>query len=207
MEFLRGSWSRCWTGLGASADNHAICERLIAAYGESQRKYHTLQHLGECLTLFEAQRHHAGEPHEVEIALWFHDAIYQVRAGDNELRSADWAADALRAGGVAAERIERVRQHVLATRHAALPVGPDQALLVDIDLSILGAEPVRFDEYEHQVRAEYRWVPDFMFRPKRREILTEFLQRDPIYTTAALREKLEAQARANLTRSLVKLSP
>jgi predicted metal-dependent HD superfamily phosphohydrolase len=79
-------------------------------------------------------------------------------------------------------------------------------LLVDIDLSILGAAPERFDEYETQVRAEYRWVPDFMFKPKRREILGEFLARDRIYATPVLRAQLEAHARMNLARSIARLA-
>jgi predicted metal-dependent HD superfamily phosphohydrolase len=75
-------------------------------------------------------------------------------------------------------------------------------LLVDIDLSILGAPRPRFDEYEAQVRAEYGWVPGFLFRRKRREILAEFLARNPIYNTPRLRESLEGRARENLAYSL-----
>jgi predicted metal-dependent HD superfamily phosphohydrolase len=202
---LESSWLRCLAGVGAADEAPALFRRLMDAYREPPRKYHTLQHLSECLALFDRHRSLALEPAEVEIALWFHDAIYEVRAGDNEARSAEWAAAALRSAGVAAGRIERVCAHILATRHSALPVGQDQALLLDIDLSILGAPAARFDEYETQVRAEYRWVPDFLFRRKRREILAEFLARDPIYATPALREVLEASARENLARSLEQL--
>jgi predicted metal-dependent HD superfamily phosphohydrolase len=179
--------------------------RLIAAYEESQRRYHTLQHLGECLSLFDTYRALAVEPDEVEMSLWFHDAIYAVRASDNEEKSAKWAESSLRSANVKEERIARVRKHILATRHAVLPEGQDQALLVDVDLSILGASPERFDEYEAQVKAEYGWVPDFLFRRKRREILAEFLARAPIYSTPLLRERLEAQAHANLARSIASL--
>jgi predicted metal-dependent HD superfamily phosphohydrolase len=66
---------------------------------------------------------------------------------------------------------------VMATGHDAVPQGRDQEVLVDIDLSILGATPARFDEYEQQVRAEYAWVPEFLFRRKRRAILGQFLAR------------------------------
>lgn len=202
---LQSSWNRCWSRLGAQGDGLALMQTLIAAYEEPQRKYHTLQHLTECLALLSHHRQMAAEPAEVEAALWFHDAIYDVTAHDNEARSASWAVEALSAAGVGAERAERVRQHILATRHSALPQGKDQQLLVDIDLAILGAPRARFVEYENQVRAEYAWVPEPLFRQKRAEVLTEFLGRQPIYNTAMLRAALESQARENLAYSLRQL--
>ena len=78
-------------------------------------------------------------------------------------------------------------------------------LVVDIDLSILGASPDRFDEYELQIRAEYAWVDDEAFRSKRRSVLTAFLARPTIFGTAHFRRTLEPGARANLQRSLQRL--
>jgi predicted metal-dependent HD superfamily phosphohydrolase len=78
-------------------------------------------------------------------------------------------------------------------------------LLVDIDLSILGATPERFDEYEVQVRQEYAWVPGPLFRRKRGEILQAFLVRPSIYSMPWFRQRLEAQARSNLQRSVARL--
>ena len=202
---FQASWDRCWRQLGAAGDGRELMQRLLAAYSEPQRNYHTLQHLSECLALFDRHRALATAPAEVEMALWFHDAIYDVKAGDNEARSAEWAHQALQQAGVAAPHIEKVVEHVMATRHAALPQGNDQQLLVDIDLAILGAARERFNEYEAQVRQEYGWVPAFLFRRKRREILAEFLARDPIYSTPALRAALEQQARLNLHESMQEL--
>jgi predicted metal-dependent HD superfamily phosphohydrolase len=48
-------------------------------------------------------------------------------------------------------------------------------------------------------------VPGFLFRRKRREILQQFLARPHLYSTTFFRERLEAAARANLTRSLEEL--
>ncbi|MEQ1657984.1 MAG: N-methyl-D-aspartate receptor NMDAR2C subunit [Hylemonella sp.] len=180
-------------------------DRLLAAWAEPQRRYHTLQHLGECLALFDGHRQLAEQPAEVELALWFHDAVYDVRGKDNEARSAAWAQADLKAAGVGAPAIARITGHIMATCHAALPVGADQQLLVDIDLSILGAPRPRFLEYEEQVRAEYAWVPGFLFRRKRREILKEFLARQPIYNTPSIREELESRARENLAYSMAAL--
>lgn len=202
---LQDSWSRCWLGIGAQGDETVLLQKLVTAYAEPQRKYHSLQHLTESLSLLSRYLNLAVEPAEVEIALWFHDAIYDVTAQDNEAQSATWAAEALASAGVVEERVERVQQHILATRHSALPNGQDQQLLVDVDLAILGAVRSRFDEYEVQVREEYSWVPEPLFRQKRAEVLEGFLARHSIYNTAALRDTLERQARENLVYSIQKL--
>lgn len=202
---LTSSWNCCWSGLEAQGDGVALMQRLVSAYQQPQRKYHTLQHLSECLLLLSQHRGLAVEPDEVEMALWFHDAIYDVMAHDNEARSAEWAAQALADAGVPTARVERITQHILATRHSALPEGRDQALLVDIDLAILGAESVRYQAFERQVREEYAWVPEPLFRQKRAEVLEGFLGRTQLYNTPALREALEAQARVNLAGAIAAL--
>ncbi len=200
MDHFAHSWQRAWTGIGAAGEGGALFAQLKAAHAEPQRHYHTLQHLGECLSAFDDARALAEHPHEVELALWFHDAIYDVKGHDNEQRSAGWARDALLAAGVAAEAAQRVHGLVMATRHTAVPVGRDEQVLVDIDLSILAAERTRFDEYEQQIRKEYACVPGFLFRRKRREILRGFLERPAIYSTPHFHEALEARARENLRR-------
>jgi predicted metal-dependent HD superfamily phosphohydrolase len=200
MDRFLPSWHRAWTGIGAVGEGGALFAQLMAAYAEPQRHYHTQQHLGECLSAFDAACTLAEHPDEVELALWFHDAIYDVNGHDNEQRSADWARRALLAAGVDAIAADRVHALVMATRHTAVPTGRDEQLLVDIDLSILAAERARFDEYEQQIRKEYAYVPGFLFRRKRREILKGFLQRATIYSTPHFHDTLEARARDNLRR-------
>ena len=200
MDSLFPSWQRAWAGIGAAGEGSAVFAQLKAAYAEPQRHYHTLQHLGECLAAFDNVRTRAEHPHEVELALWFHDAIYDVKSHENEQRSADWARDALRDAGVEAASAQRVHDLIMATRHTAVPSGRDEPLLIDIDLAILGAERPRFDEYEQQIRKEYAYVPGFLFRRKRREILEGFLDRPAIYSTPWFHDALEAKARDNLRR-------
>ncbi len=198
------SWDDAWAALGATPAP-ALREQLLASYAEPQRRYHTLQHLGECLAWFERERASAAHPAEVLLALWFHDAIYDVHAHDNEARSADWAREALHAAGTTAEAADRVHSLVMATRHDALPEGRDAELLIDIDLAILGADAERFDEYERQVGVEYGFVPDEVRRPRRRAILQRFLARPAIYATPGMHARLEAPARSNLMRSIAAL--
>ena len=195
---LQASWQRAWRGIGARSGGDSLRAALMAAWREPQRRYHTLQHLGECLDLFERVDALAAHRAEVEVGLWFHDAVYDVQRSDNEARSAAWLRDAARADGVAGDVVERICALIMATRHAALPRGVDAQLLVDIDLAILAAAEPRFAEYERQIRAEYAFVPEATFRARRRAVLAGFLARERIYSTAQLHDELEARARANL---------
>jgi len=212
------SWQRAWSALvgaspgaqrgsppgetSAERDGNALRDELLARYAEPQRKYHTRQHLEECLALFDEVGDLAAHPAEVEMALWFHDAIYDVKGSGNEERSADWAHETLLAAGVTRDVADRVRQLVLVTKHDGVPGSVDEQVLVDIDLAILGAERPRFDEYERQIRDEYSYVPGFLFRRKRKQILKTFLDRQVLYSTPALRERLDARARENLRRAI-----
>lgn len=194
------SWQRAWATLGLRAPP-GLMQRLLDAWAEPQRHYHTPQHLRECLALLEPALDLARHPGEVELALWFHDAVYDPKSQDNEARSADWATEALAHSGASGEVQQRVRALIMATCHDAVPDDDDARLLVDIDLAILGAEPTRFAEYDQQVRAEYRWVPGWLYRRKRKEVLAGFLARPAIYGTERFRERLEARARENLKSS------
>jgi predicted metal-dependent HD superfamily phosphohydrolase len=200
------SWLKPWHELGAHAADEVLYERLIAGWSEEHRRYHTLQHLRECLAQFEAARSSAQRPGEIELALWFHDAFYDPRRADNEERSAHWARVSVLQAGLSAETADRVQSLVMATRHATSPADTDAQLLVDIDLAILGAEPERFDEYDAQIRAEYAHVLDEEFREGRRRILNGFLARPRLYCTRHFYSMLEARARENLHRAVARLA-
>jgi predicted metal-dependent HD superfamily phosphohydrolase len=119
---------------------------------QPHRHYHTYRHLAECFEKVEDIISLAQHPAEVSVGLWFHDAIYDTQRHDIEERSANWARDAARDLGVSAESAQRIHDLIMFTRHAVEPAGIDAQVLVDADLSILGARPSRFQEYEAQVR-------------------------------------------------------
>ena len=198
-------WQSAWRQLGASTTSEGIYHQLVACYSEPHRKYHTIQHLNECFTHLESVSALADHPDEVELALWFHDAIYDTSKKDNEKRSAEWARDSALAAGVSSEKADRIYELIMATMHKAIPSSRDAEALVDIDLSILGAEAARFDEYEVQVREEYSWVPESLYRAARSKVLEMFVSREWIYSTEPFRNKYEARARDNIARSLARL--
>ena len=178
---------------------------LEAAYAESARVYHTAEHIRECLAQFDLCSQIATRPDEVEAAIWFHDAVYQPGASDNEDLSARLARASLTDAGASAPVADRIAELVLATQHLSIPEEPDAALLCDVDLSILGRTADAFDEFERHIREEYAWVPEPAYRSGRSRILKGFLERPSIFQTEFFRERYEALARANLARMIAKL--
>jgi predicted metal-dependent HD superfamily phosphohydrolase len=205
-EKLDERWLALWNRIGASGDGRTVLADLAARHSEPHRAYHTLDHISHCLAELDRGRETAKNPDAIELALWFHDAIYDTHARDNELRSAELLRATAKSQGVNGETADLAAEFILATTHARIPEDPDAQLLVDIDLSILGESAERFDEYERQIRHEYAWVPEDVFRHTRAAILKSFLDRDHIYSTAPFRGSHEQQARRNLARSILQLS-
>lgn len=203
--FTRRYLDGCVERLGGGPGEDAF-EALCTAYAEPGRHYHTAHHVNACLRLLAAYRHLAERPDEVAVALCFHDAVYDTRRSDNETRSAEWAARWLTARGAHAAVTARVRRLVLATRHDARPVGADEALLVDLDLSVLGRSARTFARYDAGIRREYAWVPAPEYARRRAEVLRGFLARDRIFVTAPLFDRFEARARQNLRAAMARLA-
>lgn len=195
---LKSHWLATWAQLGVARPDEALYMQLFDRYRETHRHYHTLQHLSECLALLAETAEQPDHPAEVALALWFHDAIYDTARKDNEACSAQWARSALAEAGVAPQVADRVESLIMATCHSAVPTGRDALIVVDIDLAILGADAVRFAEYEAQVRHEYAWVPALIYRFKRRAVLDSFLKRPRLYATDWFHARFESRARANL---------
>jgi len=150
-------------------------------------------------------RHLAERPNEIALAIWFHDAVYDPKRSDNEEQSAAWARAFLESANADAEMMCRIVEMILATKTHKVAEG-DGALMMDIDLSILGTDPDSFDTFEQDVRKEYEWVPDDKYRAGRAAILQSFVERDPIYHRAGIRAELETGAKENLARRIAELN-
>ena len=198
-------WSRFWGNLEAAGSPEPIYRLLSDLYSERHRAYHDMSHITHCLNELEEARHLAERPGEVEMALWFHDAIYHPGAKDNEARSAELSRRIAKQARLPEALGNRVYDLVLATEHRGLPDGADARLLVDIDLSILGRPQDQFDDYETDIRKEYHFVPPQQYRSARTAILRSFRNRPAIYSTDFFQRKYESRARANLERSLSNL--
>ena len=186
----------------------ALKAALGARYATAGRHYHGIAHVEALLALARTCR--LCDPRAVEAAIWFHDAIYDSRRGDNERRSADLAREML-AGRIDARRLERIATMIEATAAHEPPVFDDErasrdaALFLDMDLSILGSDPQAFDAYEDAVRREYGWVGEDDWKAGRGAVMKTFLARPRIFHTEEFR-RLEAPARENIARSLARLA-
>jgi predicted metal-dependent HD superfamily phosphohydrolase len=180
-----------------------LLDELAVRYAEPQRRYHTAHHVLACFAARErTERVHSKT---VDLALLFHDAVYEPLSSDNEKRSALLLREMASRAAIAAAIVDRAAALVLATRHGAAENddhAPDTAVVLDADLSILGADEATFAQYERDVRAEYAVVDDASYARGRAHVLTAIRSQRPLYRTSAAQELWEDAGRTNLARSL-----
>jgi len=203
---LERDWVAAVRAAGATADADAVAKagrQLLARWRAPERRYHDAEHLAEVLDGVDALAAFARDVSAVQLAAWFHDAVYEGRPGDDEQRSADLAETVLTGLGVPAQRVAEARRLVLLTAgHDPAPDDQDGAVLSDADLAILASDPERYGRYVRAVREEYSHIPEELFRAGRAAVLRALDAAPQLYRTAAARERREARARANLAREL-----
>lgn len=189
---LIASWERLLPGrdrLGAE---------LIERWREPHRHYHDVRHLAQCLTALHLITD-AAVPRTVELAAWFHDAVYERSPGRDEEDSAQLAERLLPRAGLANREVAEVSRLVLVTaHHAPDPADLAGSQLVDADLSILGQSRGRYHVYVRDVRLEYDHLDDETFRLGRLQVVEGLIARDPLYRTGPGTQAWAARARANL---------
>jgi pantetheine-phosphate adenylyltransferase len=199
----RKHWAKLMKMLGDPNDSEEVLTDLLSRYGESHRAYHNLEHIISMLD--EAELAGVGTL-ALLLAIWFHDAIYNPKAKDNEEESLRLAKVATQQLYVPIGTRELVSTLIMATKHDSIPSEMTAQYMVDLDLMILGKSKKEFDMYEAGIRKEYEWVPESEFRAGRAKILRSFLDRPCIYCTARFQKKYEEAARNNLKRSIKWLS-
>ena len=200
----RTRWSQLMHALGFT-DNQQVFEWLTASYNEPHRKYHNEQHIDAVLVNLDKARELAVDPVLIELALWFHDAVYKVFSKTNEIDSAKWASEFVLKNNADKSLSQKVYSMIIATQHNSVLQDSDEQLMVDIDLSILGASETDYDEFEQSIRKEYRLIPWPVYKRKRTEILNGFLERKNVYSHEYFIDTLESGARANLGNAIERL--
>jgi predicted metal-dependent HD superfamily phosphohydrolase len=178
-------------------------DELVAAYTAPGRHYHNLTHIEDCLGALGGVDHLSAAEREILTeAIWWHDVIYDATRSDNEELSARLAEQHIRPD----LRQEVGRLIRLTKAHQVEPEDRLGAILISIDLSILGAEPARYDAYAAAIRTEFAHVPERDYRAGRAKVLSQFAVRPVIFPDAGFAGRYDRQARENLARELASLS-
>ena len=184
-----------------------LWQDIAIRYNENQRAYHSLQHIEQLFAQFKQIKHVLNEPHIIALALFYHDVIYAPTRADNELKSAEYAVEALRPYFSAAQcqyiyaLIMMTANHKLAECSNAQK-NFDAAYLLDMDLSILGAPWSEYQVYAQAVRQEYVHVAKENYRVGRIAVLEKLLAHSSLYMTEYYHKRLEEQARKNIKREI-----
>ena len=190
-------WRQCLIE-NAADESASIYQQLIRAYNEPQRVYHTLGHIESCLTVFDQVQHTLKSPQAVELAIWFHDAVYQLRSQDNEKLSAEHFM-ALSNAVFNDPLRERVYQLILLTQHCgAETLDSDSKVMIDIDLFSFGMPWPEFIRDSENVRREMSDLPDEVFYAQQRAFQQALLDRSRFFQSDFFFERYESVARNNL---------
>lgn len=189
--------------LGDTAPARSLGTELLTRWAEPHRRYHTATHLRAVLRHLDTLAGHARDATAVELAAWFHDAVYDPTAQDNEERSATLAERLLPPAGVPAAQIAEVARLVrLTTDHHPASDDPDGAVLCDADLAVLAGAPQEYATYAAEVRQEYGFVPNDAFREGRAAVLRRLLALPHLFHTPHGAAHWERTARYNLRTEL-----
>lgn len=184
--------------------NESEFEMIQKYHNESHRKYHNTVHIADCLDKC-ALNEETKQNHVLHLAFWYHDVIYNPLKKDNELKSAEMAVRFLKKQDASQELITNVNSLIMATLHNRPPKNEMEAYIMDIDISILGSSSEDYSTYTENIRKEYKWVPWFLYKKKRMEILEMFLKRDTLYFTEYFKCNFEDKARKNIKNEINKL--
>jgi predicted metal-dependent HD superfamily phosphohydrolase len=211
LQRLQSQWQDLVEPYNRAETGEAVFKELVELYSDNQRAYHNLSHIKALLDTAAGYKAAIENDPAVSFAIWFHDAIYNTRAKDNEEQSGELAVQALSRMAVPDDTIRLVRRMILATKHhQAEGLSDDGKLFLDFDLAILGREAEVYREYSRAIRMEYAWVPEALYRQERQKVLNSFLQRESLYFSRQMAGRFEAQARHNIEeelRELVRAAP
>ena len=188
----------------------ALWQDIAMRYNESQRVYHSLQHIQQLFGQFEQINNHLNQQHIIALALFYHDVIYEPTCVDNELKSAEYAVESL-SPYLSAEQCQYIYALIMMTashqiddidKNSDKAKESDAAYLLDMDLSILGASWSEYEQYAKDVRQEYANVSNADYSVGRIEVLEGLLAHPTLYLTDYYHSQLENQARQNIEREI-----
>ncbi|MEO1857550.1 MAG: hypothetical protein ABGY95_09355 [Rubritalea sp.] len=178
-------------------------EAIATLHTSPERKYHNIEHIHDCLEKFDSWPNKPADKacDSIELAIWFHDIIYENTRADNEDYSAALLTHFLRGHPLETEAVALI----MATQHKETSGMRSEEIICDIDLSILGSAAEEYQRYADAIQQEYDWVEPEMYREKRCDVLRNFLLRENIYHTEHARSHWQDQAKINLQNEINQL--
>jgi predicted metal-dependent HD superfamily phosphohydrolase len=201
LENVKSFWGNLSCELKLTSNQHDKIWSIISNnYAEPQRFYHTIEHIGELITLYATVTNFVSDKIAVSLAILFHDVIYDPHSIDNEERSAKLFFESFQ------DRIDtcvlnKVNDYILCTKTHELKdeFDMDLKIFLDLDMSILGVDRQKYITYCRNIRQEYAFCEISVYCVQRSVILKNFLScREFIYFNEFLRSKFEKNARENM---------
>jgi len=197
-------WNRCQSAGGAGSDAEDVYAEVHAYYSEPGRHYHTPKHIEHCLRQFDLASSEMDDPQAVEMAIWFHDLVFDISAEDNELQSARRFVE-LAGESMQSDFKTKVYDLIMTTAPPRMPKTQDEKFMLDIDLSSFGLPWEEFVRDSTAVRKESARLSDEAFFPGQRAFLESLISREHFYFTDFFRSRIEESARSNIRRHLESL--
>jgi predicted metal-dependent HD superfamily phosphohydrolase len=185
-----------------------IYTRAKEIYDKNNLEYHNWDHISSCFKEFRNVEDFLMCPRQVELAILFHDIVYEPVAEDNEEKSAKLMKRVLMEEGFLGNFMDRVSDLIINTKHDAILTDNDSKYMVDIDLSVLGKSPEEYDKYARAIREEFSMFPRIIYNQGRIGVLSNFLDkktRPKIFQTEFFRDLYEANARRNVSEEIKRL--
>lgn len=178
---------------------------LMADYNDSSLiHYHNWKHIEECIEQFARVKEHLQYPDAVEMAIYFHDVVYNVKTDDSEERSAQFFFNsAMQSDDADFKHLvcEIIRNTKWTGNRYPVFLEGDMRFVHDIDFSIFSASWERFLEYDISIEKEYAGVATLEeFKAGRSHFLNQMIGwQKAIYETDYFNK---ATARRNIDRLL-----
>ena len=160
-----------------------LWKEIKSNYSSSRRYYHNLAHLDNLIGRLSPVKNQIEDWQTLILSVAYHDIIYNPLKKDNEEKSAALAYDRLTQLKLPEDQKEKCKQQILSTKMHEVSDDLDTNFFTDADLSILGADKNSYFKYAEQVRKEYKYFPDFLYKPGRKKVLMEFLKMGSIFKT------------------------
>ena len=204
INWLKSEWHNLTKNYCDSTLEESLWTDIESRYTTKNRHYHNLSHIFNMLKQLDETQTEIKDLDSLKFAIWYHDIIYKSTKKDNEEKSALFALERLKKINFEPERAQLTENLIVSTKkhNILLTQNTDNAVLLDLDLSILGTDWNTYKKYISNIRQEYKVYPDFMYNPGRKKILKHFLERENLYFTEHYKQQYEQQARENLSHEI-----